>query len=84
MRHIKHDSKTHRTPCRATLTLSAILLLTLTGCASGRGTVYVNDSSAVVPVTEGETAKATGLIISPGALADLMQCCSDNLDTAEE
>jgi len=84
MRHIKHDLRTHRTLCVATLTLLALLLLILTGCASGIGTVYVNDSSAVVPVKEGEPAKATGLIISPGALADLMQCCSDNLDTAEE
>lgn len=79
MPNIKHDSRTHRRGCLAILTLLMLCLLILTGCASG--TVYVNDSSAVVPVTAGETATATGLIISPGALAELMSCCDQSLDS---
>lgn len=43
---------------------------------------YVNDSSAVVPVTAGETATATGFIISPGALSELTQCCGENLEAS--
>ena len=64
------------------VTLTLCLLL-WTGCA-GQKAVYLQGDSRAYPVTAGAPCPIDGWVVSNAALADLIACCQEKKDGADQ